>query len=308
MKYAFPSEYERSMQVTEPTTSVRFHAIIKAALGERVILGTPVVYLDENEIRLSDGRTMRARCVIDARGARASPHLMLGFQKFLGLEVRLEKPHGQAVPIIMDATVPQNDGYRFVYTLPFSADTLLIEDTYYSDGKALAPQALKDHIFAYAQMRGWRILEVLREESGVLPIILAGDIAQYVNSNQSGVPQIGLGAGLFHPTTGYSLPDAVRMADSLANAGPLNTAFARALIHSIIRKTWSERSIFRLLNRMLFKAGQPERRYEILQRFYGLQPNLIRQFYAARLTSYHKARLLIGKPPVPIRGRAALGI
>lgn len=38
----------------------------------------------------------------------------------------------------------------------------------------------------------------------------------------------------------------------------------------------------------------------MLERFYRLSPGLIQRFYAARLTKWDKARILIGKPPVPI--------
>ena len=41
-----------------------------------------------------------------------------------------------------DATVEQLDGFRFLYTLPFGPDQLLVEDTRYSDGPAL-PRASK---------------------------------------------------------------------------------------------------------------------------------------------------------------------
>jgi lycopene beta-cyclase len=139
----------------------------------------------------------------------------------------------------------------------------------------------------------------------VLPIILAGDVDKFLASDQTGAPRIGLGAGLFHPTTGYSLPDAVRLADTLADQfaghGAIDTDVARGLIHGVIRDAWAKRSIFRMLNRMLFKAGQPHRRYVILERFYGLDAGLIRSFYAGHLSLLHKARILIGKPPVPIQ-------
>ena len=51
---------------------------------------------------------------------------------------------------------------------------------------------------------------------------------------------------------------------------------------------------------MLFRACAPGDRYKVLERFYRLSPGLIQRFYAARLTKWDKARLLIGKPPVPI--------
>ena len=282
-------------------TSDRFHDVLSAALGDNLVFDANVVEMADDHVVLADGRRLSARCVIDARGERPIPHLLLGFQKFLGLEVRLTERHGQRLPIIMDATVPQNDGYRFLYTLPFTADTMLIEDTYYSDGKVLAPAVLRQRITDYAASRGWQIAEVIREEAGVLPIILAGDIDQFLAGDQTGPPHIGLGATLFHPTTGYSLPDAVRLADLVAAAGPPDTASVRQLVHGMIRQTWSERAIFRLLNRMLFKAGQPDKRYMILERFYGLHAGLIRNFYAGRLSPLHKARILIGKPPVAIR-------
>ena len=56
----------------------------------------------------------------------------------------------------------------------------------------------------------------------------------------------------------------------------------------------------RLLNRMLFRAAKPEERYTVLQRFYGLNQGLIERFYAGTLTWRDKARILIGKPPVPV--------
>jgi lycopene beta-cyclase len=53
---------------------------------------------------------------------------------------------------------------------------------------------------------------------------------------------------------------------------------------------------------MLFRAGAPEERYRVLQRFYGLPESTIARFYAGRLSARDKLRLLLGKPPVPIAG------
>ena len=43
----------------------------------------------------------------------------------------------------MDARVPQEGGFRFMYVLPFTSKRLLIEDTRYSDGPELAASALE---------------------------------------------------------------------------------------------------------------------------------------------------------------------
>ncbi|MGX9105205.1 lycopene cyclase family protein, partial [Escherichia coli] len=70
-------------------------------------------------------------------------------------------------------------------------------------------------VAAYAQGKGWTITEVVREEQGVLPIILGGNHERLLTTADS-APRVGLAAALVHPTTGYSFPDAVRMADLVA--------------------------------------------------------------------------------------------
>ena len=127
------------------------------------------VSLAWGSIRLSfPGAKSRAPCVIDARGMGRVDGLTIGYQKFLGLVVRFERPHGQPYPIIMDAKVKQRDGYRFVYTLPFTHDTMPIEDTYYSDTASIDTPTLRQLCLDYAQERGWEIAEIVREERGVL--------------------------------------------------------------------------------------------------------------------------------------------
>jgi lycopene beta-cyclase len=216
-----------------------------------------------------------------------------------GQELLLAAPHGLSGPVIMDATVAQDDGYRFVYVLPLAADRLLVEDTYYTDGGALDDAALRGRIARYAEAKGWRVRSVLREESGVLPIVLSGDIRSFWDE-APGVPRSGMAAALFHPTTGYSLPDAVRLAELVATLRDLSAPALHAAIRAHSVKVWRERRFYRLLNRMLFLAGRPEDRYKVMRRFYGLPEPLIRRFYAGRTTAADKVRILSGKPPVPI--------
>ena len=70
---------------------------------------------------------------------------------------------------------------------------------------------------------GWKIDRVLREEDGVLPITLGGDIDAFWDE-APGIPRSGLKAALFHPVTGYSLPQAVqagrRTGDAAGLVGP----------------------------------------------------------------------------------------
>lgn len=279
--------------------SERFHQYLMPELSDGVRLRTTVASVEPQRVRLASGDILQAGAVIDGRGVRRTDQLALGFQKFLGQELRLQQPHGLQEPIIMDASVAQHDGYRFVYVLPLSADSLLIEDTYYADGDAVAPETLRANIQRYAEGRGWAIREVLREEQGVLPIVLSGDIAAFWGEAR-GVPQTGLSAALFHPTTGYSLPDAVRLADHLIALDRWDAASLFEAIRDYSLAQWRQRGFFRLLNRMLFMAGPADRRWAVMQRFYRLREPLIQRFYAAKLTTRDRLRIVSGKPPVPL--------
>ena len=262
-------------------------------------LSAPIARLDTTSVTLADGRVLRAGTVLDARGAGDLSLLDLGWQKFFGQELLIEGGHGLARPIIMDARVPQIDGYRFIYLLPFSPDRLFVEDTYYSDGPEIDADVLKARIAEYVGARGWTVAGVAREEAGALPVALGGDIAAYLASGGP-APKLGVRAGLFHPTTGYSLPDAVRTAVELARLPDISAAAIARVMEAKARKLWRERGFYRLLDRMLFRAARPDQRYRILQRFYALDERLIERFYAARSSGYDRLRILTGKPPVPV--------
>jgi lycopene beta-cyclase len=282
-------------------TSHRFDSVLRSALGSSVRLGEGIRSLTPTTVTLDDGRTLSARAVIDGRGVRPSANLALGYQKFIGQELRLAAPHGLAAPVLMDACVPQQDGYRFVYTLPLTADTVLVEDTFYADEGRVDSDRLRANILDYARTKGWHIAEVLREERGVLPITLSGDIEAFWQE-AGGMARSGLAAGLFNQATGYSLPDAVRLADLLA-AQPIASLAAEKLFdvvrtHALGR--WKEQRFFRLLNRMLFRAADPDQRWRVIERFYGLPAPLIQRFYAGCPTPLDKLRILSGKPPVAV--------
>lgn len=274
------------------------HDHVAPILGERLRCGVAVHTVDSGGVTLADGRRISAAAVVDARGQRGFEHLLLGYQKFVGCEFEFEEPHNLRAPIIMDATVPQLDGYRFVYVLPFSDRTALVEDTYYADGSVIDAQDTTRRLEEYCRDRGWRIAKTLRTEQGVLPVAMGGDIRAHLDQGLEGVAAIGLRAGLFHPLTGYSLPDAAALADALAArsdiSGPALAAFVRD--HAVT--TWEGRGFYRMLSRFLFDAANPEERYLVMQRFYRLNRGLIERFYAARSFPQDKLRVLAGKPPV----------
>jgi lycopene beta-cyclase len=144
------------------------------------------------------------------------------------------------------------------------------------------------------------VREVTREETGVLRVVLSGDIDAIWNDPAGRVPRAGMRAGLFHPTTGYSLPEAARLADEMCRVEALDSDRLFDLGHRRAREKWRRDGFFRMLNRMMFRAAEPERRYRILERFYRLPEPLIRRFYAGCPSRADRVRILLGKPPVPL--------
>lgn len=289
--FSMTSESLREHMADQPGMDIRTNSAVSAVGADYV--------------EISGQQRLTGDAVVDARGPGDAPGMILGFQKFFGREVRTAAPHGVEFPVIMDATVSQADGYRFIYLLPFDETTLLIEDTRYSDGAGLADEELAAAIDTYAEQQGWRIVDRLRDERGVLPILLAGEFERFWPADDP-VARAGLRAGLFHPTTGYSLPQALTLADEIADRWPMDGKSLGRLTRSHAHRFFNETGHFRLLNRMLFRAGQPEQRYRVLERFYTLSDPLITNFYAAKLKLRNKMRILVGNPPVPFFRALAL--
>ncbi|WP_448662671.1 lycopene beta-cyclase CrtY [Sphingomonas sp. CJ20] len=305
---AFP-RYRRTLKASYYSIeSARLDAVVRETLPpEALVLGRGAVSVSDTAAVLDDGTRIAARGVIDCRGSGDTGHFDAGWQKFFGREIETARPHGLKRPVVMDATVEQIDGYRFVYCLPFTPTRLFIEDTYYSDTPDLDTAALGTRIDAYGAARGWQVARVLREEGGVLPVAYGGDFDAYWRSGGEGVAKAGMRAALFHPLTSYSLPDAVRTAVLIADSGLVEGVALHALLHRHARATWRRRGYYRMLTAMLFKAAEPAARYRVLERFYALDAGLIGRFYAGQSSLFDRARILTGKPPVPV-GRAIRAI
>ena len=300
----FPKRVRRIGAGYRTATSVLLDTAVRAAVPpDHILTRTSVVALDATSVTLADQRVLRTKAVIDGRGLPRDHPLDLRWQKFVGLDLELEEDHGLVGPIVMDATVAQKDGYRFVYTLPFGPRRLLVEDTYFSDDADLANDAVRARVLAYAAAQGWRVARIVRAEAGVLPMAIGGNAADLWRAAPEGVTLSGLRAGLFQPATGYSFPDAVRTADLIAALDVIDGATIYAAQRRLSETTWRERGFYRFLNAMMFLGADPQKRYRVIERFYGLRPALIRRFYAGRSTRLDKIRTLVGKPPIPL-GRA----
>jgi lycopene beta-cyclase len=304
----FPGHSRHVDNIYYTIESERLDWVLRHNLPQNALItGRAVKAVSPRLVVLEGAQRIIAGGVIDARGAGDLHHLDCGWQKFSGQLLQLSEPHNMSNPIIMDATVEQYDGFRFVYVLPFGMDKVFVEDTYYSDRPDHDRRLLTQRIAAYADSKGWKVERVLREENGVLPVVMGGDLENYWASGSGRTAKVGARGGFFQPVTSYSLPDAVRIAIFVAEQPDLDGDKLNMLLRQRADAHWKSAKFLRMLNRMLFRASLPNERYKILERFYRLKPGLIERFYAGLSTGGDKARILTGKPPVPV-GRAIKAI
>jgi lycopene beta-cyclase len=259
-------------------TSEKFNAYLKSTLKlETFVLSARVTIED----LLSE-----YSFVIDARGLYAP--VKSGLQNFIGWDVELTRPHGLERPILKDVSVKQIDGYRFIYYLPWTPTRVLIEDTRYT----LKPK-LEENILDVIKAKGWEIKEVLSKEEGSLPLPMEPVIVE----DRAGVISL---AGIFHDTTGYSLPDAVRLTNKLCELKTWTASSVSEVVSEYRKSREGDRSFFRLLNRLLFEAAPDHERFVVLQYFYRRPKDLIEKFYSGQMNAIDRVRVFLGKPPVRI--------
>ncbi|MCX7978670.1 MAG: lycopene beta-cyclase CrtY [Bdellovibrionaceae bacterium] len=240
----------------------------------------------------------KAQIVIDARGWVTPDPQPYGWQKFVGLDVELEVPHELEFPILKDVLVPQTDGYRFFYCLPWDKNSLLIEDTYYSNTPDIDIDRVTKEIQNFAVQKGWKIKSVRRKEFGSLPLALYRESRPPL-VHENAIP-LGARSGLVNPVTGYTLPMTLAAIEEFSRHKNINQKDLLSFFADFESQYQSQFRYLRFLNRMMFLAASPPLRYLVLQRFYRLSASLIHRFYSARLNCWHKLRLLMGKPPVPV--------
>lgn len=287
-----------------------FDAALHRELPQDTIrLRTPVAALAGDGVTLASGDHVPARVVLDCRDGAPTQHLTGGWQVFMGRHLRTAAPHGLARPIVMDARVAQPGAYRFVYTLPLGAHELFVEDTYYADRPVLDRSALSRRIDEYCAAMGWQG-DIIGGETGVLPVITGGDFAAYRAAlGPPGVVRIGARGGFVHPLTSYTVPFAIANALLVAREATLPGEQLAALFEARARRHWQDTGFYRMLGRMLFDGAQADARYRVFEHFYRLPEPLIERFYAGRSTLADRAKVLIGRPPIPVPAaiRAILG-
>lgn len=293
---------ELARTLEEPYAAVRseqLDEVVRGAFathtGSRLFLDARALSVGQDTVTLEDGRRLCAHTVIESRGPDAlNAGSRAGYQKFVGLELELRRPCPIPHPVLMDALVPQEDGFRFMYALPFGRDRVLLEDTYFSESKLLDRDRIAAKILQYAAQNGFDVERVAREEVGVLP--LPTRLPAVANPAPGGPLVAGYQGAWFHPVTGYSFPVAARVAVAVARSPSAAELRARTW-PTLVREQRSQLRFCLLLNRLFFGAFAPEQRRNVIERFYRLPTESVRRFYAMSLTPADRARILCGRPP-----------
>ena len=129
---------------------------------------------------------------------------------------------------------------------------------------------------------------------------LAGMLIAFLREGERCLARASMRARLDHPLTGCSVPHAVRLADLIAASADLSGASLHQVTRTYSVEQRRDATLYRQICRMLFKAAEPDQRYEVIERFYKLPQPLIERLYAVVSPIRDKARTLVGKPPVPI--------
>ncbi len=290
----FPNR-QRELALSYATiSSPRLHehvtSVLKSMPGSLLRTGVAAAEVAATKVTLDDGTELVGRAVIDARGplVTSASRPGCGFLKFLGLDVQLAAPVGDSLrqPILMDATVPQRDGFRFFYVLPFRPDCLLIEDNYYSDSRAFDAPALRQEVLDYARRRGWPVASVLREESGILPLPFRAEPAPAA----TGPLCAGYRGGWFHPATSYSFPVVLRLADYVASVPP-GELYGPGFT-ALVREHRQQAAFMHRLNWLLFRGSPVAGRWRIMSGFYTHPEETLRRFYSLALRAADRSRIL----------------
>lgn len=192
--------------------------------------------------------TFHARLVFNSLPEAISPDIRrfhFGLQHFTGWNIHTDKPvFDEGIARLMDFNIPQDGRVQFVYVLPYTRYSALVEFTVFSPN--LLPFSEYETKLAHyiSDNLGVKNYKVESKEFGAIPM------TDYTFSPQPGkyIHNIGTRGGMTKSTTGYTFKniqeDSILIAQSLAKGLPqverksksLRFAFYDRLLLSILGK------------------------------------------------------------------------
>lgn len=287
---AFPGQSRKFKAPIAAIRSSDVDRLVRDALRpDQYRLGTKAVAVRDSELVLLGAERIKADGAIDSRGAANLSMLELGWRKSVARDYVFSEPHQVDRPVLIDATIEQHDGFRFMQCIPSSETRMRVTDCYFSDSLDLSLETSRQRIEAYVALRRWKPAEVEREETLSLPVPLGGDFGSFWRVGGARVAKIGMRGGFFHPATGSTLPDAVRTALLLAKQRDFTGEALHDLFEREASAHWRNREHYRSFNGALFGAGQDRRK--LFDELYQQDPGLITRFHSEQLGVLERMRV-----------------
>lgn len=147
------------------------------------------------------------------------------WQHFRGWFVEFKTPLADCeTAVLMDFDLPQDRGCSFMYVLPISPHTALVEYTFFG-GELWEPRVYEAELQAYLARRYGTGYRILRTESGKIPM----QQAVFTPTGPCGEVNLGTVGGLVKAGTGYAFDRIRRDSEALAEARHKGIAAQRAL-------------------------------------------------------------------------------
>jgi lycopene beta-cyclase len=264
-------------------------AVIETLTDKQIRLGTRVVAVREDALVLDGGETIKAEGAIDARGAANLSTLDLLYEARLERDYQLKEPHRVDRPVLIDATVDQAGGFRFMQCVPLGEDRLIVADVCLSE-RAQSDDRAGARLDAYLAARGWKKKRMTGQAARVRPLPVGGDFAAFWRLGGARVAKLGLRGGFVNPATGRTIADAVRNARLLADQRDFSGPALHDLFEAEAKAAWKKREPLRALPAAL-AAAPPEERRDLIARLYGLEPGLIARLQADQLGLIDRMRV-----------------
>lgn len=253
----------------------------------------------------TDAATYTARHVLDARGLppgspvfdEARREAVWVPQKFLGLRLRTREPvFDPAVCTLMDFSVSQDRGLRFVYVLPFTGREALVENVYLSEAR-VSPEEHRAELAGYLVEKlalSPDAYVVDGEERGYIPMT----DYRFPRRLGEGVYTVGMLGGETRPSTGYTFLRIQRYCRALAGYLAAGRKFS-GNVHA--RRYEVLDAVF-----LRFMRRYPARCPGVYRRmFAGVPPDALIRFLTERSTPLDELRLVGAMPKMPFLGVAA---
>jgi len=143
----------------------------------------------------------------------ADPTFPLINQHFVGWFVKTKQNiFNPSVATFMDFDIPQNGNTRFMYVLPTSENTALVEYTLFSK-EVLDKETYEQAIQAYLGKIGVQEYEIEEKEAGCIPMTCY----PFWQHNSENIHHIGVAGGWAKPSTGYTFRNSLVKTETIVS-------------------------------------------------------------------------------------------